>query len=181
MPDVLSKEELLEKRVDAMMSVERPEPEEIVPPTESPKEVEQQPAPEPESKPEPVQPAPSAPLLPGDNQPAAPQQPRPKQSVKPELAPHPALIDDIVIKPAKLDTPRSDAAVAEIAKQDSDAALEDEDQDVEEARKAAAKQDRKAQKDGHPIFWFFVLVFAIVCLATGFYLMRPDLFQHILP
>ena len=177
MPDVLSKEELLEKRVDAMMSVERPEPEEIVPPTESPKEVEPRAA----LEPEPVQPAPSAPLLPGDNQPAAPQQPRPKQSVKPELAPHPALIDNIVIKPAKLDTPRSDVAVAEIAKQDSDAALEDEDQDVEEARKAAAKQDRKAQKDGHPIFWFFVLVFAIVCLATGFYLMRPDLFQRILP
>ena len=177
MPDVLSKEELLEKRVDAMMSVERPEPEEIVPPTESPKEVEPRAA----LEPEPVQPAPSAPLLPGSNQPAAPQQLKQKQPVKPELAPHPALIDDIVIKPAKLDTPKSDAAVAEIAKQDSDAALEDEDQDVEEARKAAAKQDRKAQKDGHPIFWFFVLVFAIVCLATGFYLMRPDLFQHILP
>ena len=179
MPDVLSKEELLEKRVDAMMSVEQPEPEEVVPPTE---EKQPDPALE-ESKPEPVQPQPqpvlSAPLL--SKKITIAEAPKPKRPVKPELAPHPALIDDIVIRPPKLHSPKTDAAIADIARHDSDKAIAAEDEDIQEARLLAAEQDKRAQKDGHPIFWFFVLLFSIVCLTAGFYMMRPDLFQRFLP
>jgi len=145
----LNAQELLEARVDAMMDPNA----KLGAPALPPKTVVQ----------------PKAPVV------AEPKAAAPQPAPEPVPAPEPAG-DDVQVPPLNIDSPASDAAIADIVAQEADQVLAAEDAGVAAAKidaDAAVAQVPKRHK--HPLFWFFVTLLAVVAVIIVVLLVNPNL------
>lgn len=86
---------------------------------------------------------------------------------------------DLEIAPLSIDTPQTDSAIDSIVAQEADQVLAAEDAGIKLANvEAEAKVPEEVVKKGHPIFWWFVTLLAIIALAAAYVLMAPN---HDLP
>jgi hypothetical protein len=81
--------------------------------------------------------------------------------------------DDIVIAPASIDTPESDAAIDAIVAQEADQILAAQDTDI--AAAANAEPTDSDEKHGHPVFWFVITFLVVLALIFAYVLTNPDL------
>jgi hypothetical protein len=144
-------EELLEARVDAMMDVSTPKT-----PAQPDLDIF-------------ADPTPGAPAL---AQPIAEAEPTETTEITPaidlpsneEAAPTP-----------DLDTPQSDAAIADIVAQEADQVLAAEDAGILAAQDTADNIPEEPANHGHPIFWFGVLLLVAIAVIAAIMLTSPGL------
>lgn len=98
------------------------------------------------------------------------------ETKEPAPAPEPAAAIEagIEIPPISIDTPDSDAAIADIVAQEADQALAAEDAGIRAAEAASEEVVVDDQKHGHPIFWFIILLLVVVAVFAVFVLTNPD-------
>lgn len=101
--------------------------------------------------------------------------PQPDQSPTPATKVVDAKPGEIAIEPINLDTPESDAAIADIVAQEADQVLAAEDAGISAAQQDADTAPPEAEKHGHPIFWFVVVLLVILAAIAAYVLMNPDL------
>lgn len=82
---------------------------------------------------------------------------------------------DVVVKPAQLDTPESDAAIDDIVAKEADEALAAQDAGIAAAQDQAEGQTAEPEKRGHPVFWFIIVLLVVLIGVAAYVLTSPGL------
>lgn len=83
-----------------------------------------------------------------------------------------AIIDTKPPEPDNYDDPKTAQAIDEIVAEESDTALDVEDQKQAEAEASPGPVERKK---GHPLFWAMVFIVCVIAIVIAIFLMYPSL------